>query len=119
MNLYNNKTGSFTAAKFQGLGNLHRLTLSNNNLRAVPADLLSNTPELRTLSLQVNKLRDLPDDFFAGMRHLTEVNLLQNTSNYVEPNLGATGSTSRSTLNATRTGPYRHASPRGHPSRSP
>ena len=89
MNLYNNKTGSFTAAKFQGLGNLHRLTLSNNNLRAVPADLLSNTPELRTLSLQLNKLRDLPDDFFAGMRHLTEVNLLQNTGNYVRTQPGS------------------------------
>ena len=86
LNLYNNKTGSFTAAKFQGLGSLHRLTLSNNKLRDVPADLLSNTPELRTLGLQVNKLRDLPDDFFTGMRHLTEVNLLQNTGNYVRNN---------------------------------
>ena len=85
LNLYNNNTGSFTAAKFQGLGSLHRLTLSNN-LRAVPADLLSNTPELRTLGLQVNKLRDLPDDFFTGMRHLTEVNLLENTGNYVRTN---------------------------------
>ena len=86
LNLYNNKTGSFTAAKFQGLGNLHRLMLSNNNLRAVPADLLSNTPELRTLGLQVNRLRDLPDGFFAGMLHLTEVNLLENTGNYVRTN---------------------------------
>ena len=89
LNLYNNKTGSFTAAKFQGLGNLHRLTLSNNNLRAVPADLLSNTPELRTLSLQLNELRDLPDDFFAGMSHLTEVNLLENTGNYVRTQPGS------------------------------
>ena len=83
LNLYGNNTGSFTAAKFQGLGNLHRLMLSTNKLHGVPADLLSNTPELRTLGLQVNKLRDLPDDFFTGMRHLTEVNLLQNTGNYV------------------------------------
>ena len=89
LNLYNNKTGSFTAAKFQGLGKLHRLTLSNNNLRAVPADLLSNTPELRTLGLQVNRLRDLPDDFFAGMSHLTEVNLLENTGNYVRTQPGS------------------------------
>ena len=89
LNLYNNKTGSFTAAKFQGLGNLHRLMLSNNKLRTVPADLLSNTPELRTLGLQVNKLRDLPDYFFAGMRHLTEVNLLENTGNYVRTNNGS------------------------------
>ena len=35
------------------------------------------------VSLQLNKLRDLPDDFFAGMSHLTEVNLLENTGNYV------------------------------------
>ena len=40
----------------------------------------------RTLGLQVNKLRDLPDDFFASMRHLTEVNLLENTGNYVGTN---------------------------------
>ena len=89
LNLYDNGVGSFTAAKFQGLGNLHRLTLSNNNLHAVPANLLSNTPELRTLSLQVNKLRDLPDDFFVGMSHLTEVNLLENTGNYVRTQPGS------------------------------
>ena len=88
LNLYNNGAGSFTAAKFQGLRGLRGLMLSNNELHTVPPDLLSNTPELRTLGLQVNMLRDLPDGFFTGMRHLTEVNLLENIGNYVRTEPG-------------------------------
>ena len=88
LNLYNNGAGSFTAAKFQGLRGLRGLMLSNNELHTVPADLLSNTPELRTLGLQVNMLRDIPDGFFTGMRHLTEVNLLENIGNYVRTEPG-------------------------------
>ena len=88
LHIYNNSTGSFTADKFEGLSALRKLTISNNELHTVPADLLSNTPELRTLSLQHNRLRDLPDGFFAGMRHLTEVNLLENKGNYVRTEPG-------------------------------
>ncbi len=63
---------------FAGLTGLTELTLTFNEITALPADIFSGLSALTTLRLNNNQLSTLPSGIFSGLTSLTTLNLSNN-----------------------------------------
>ncbi|CAH1112884.1 unnamed protein product [Psylliodes chrysocephalus] len=69
---------------FMSLKNLQWLSLDNNNLHAVPENLITPLVQLRYLNLESNKLHNLPKHFFQSNDELKEIRLSNNELRIIE-----------------------------------
>ena len=65
---------------FSGLTSLVTITLHDNALDSLPADVFSGLTALKTLRLQNNNLVSLPDGVFSGLTALTALDLSGNAA---------------------------------------
>nr|XP_020460639.1 leucine-rich repeat-containing protein 20 [Monopterus albus] len=82
LDLSNCKLISFPDGVFKVLrsvsGNIHVITLADNEMKAISSKFFSTFTQLRELDLQGNVLTKLPDTV-GEMKHLTSINLANNS----------------------------------------
>ncbi|XP_051897509.1 leucine-rich repeat-containing protein 20 isoform X1 [Pristis pectinata] len=59
------------------LGNIHFISLENNELKSITGDFMTNFNQLRELNLEGNYLKKLPDEV-KTLTHLKTINLARN-----------------------------------------
>ncbi|XP_051897511.1 leucine-rich repeat-containing protein 20 isoform X3 [Pristis pectinata] len=81
LDLSNCKLTSFPVALFKVmkdvLGNIHFISLENNELKSITGDFMTNFNQLRELNLEGNYLKKLPDEV-KTLTHLKTINLARN-----------------------------------------
>ncbi|XP_059618054.1 lutropin-choriogonadotropic hormone receptor isoform X2 [Phlebotomus argentipes] len=87
LDLAGNHISSLHGAPFQGLGQLHDLLLSDNEIQEIPRTAFAGTAKLQVLDLEGNKIHTIDADAFAEFGQLEDLNL----GNNVFPHLPATG----------------------------
>ena len=76
--LFSKGITSLSSNDFDGLSNLDRLYLNNNNLNSLPEDVFAGLSNLQMLTLNNNNLSNLPEDIFAGLSNLQHLHLNNN-----------------------------------------
>uniref|UniRef100_A0A8D8QA40 Chaoptin n=1 Tax=Cacopsylla melanoneura TaxID=428564 RepID=A0A8D8QA40_9HEMI len=75
LHMSNNNIKEFTENCAELLGKLRRLTLSGNQLQAVPSHMWSSVPYLKELDLSNNPIRLITKDSFSHLRYLQSLNV--------------------------------------------
>ena len=79
LSLEENSLESLPANVFDGLTSLEELSLEDNSLEILPADVFDGLTSLEELSLEDNSLESLPADVFDGLTSLEELSLEDNS----------------------------------------
>ncbi|XP_055713692.1 lutropin-choriogonadotropic hormone receptor isoform X2 [Phlebotomus papatasi] len=87
LDLAGNLITSLHGAPFHGLGQLHDLLLSHNDIQEIPRTAFSGAGKLQVLDLEGNKIHKIDADAFADFAQLEDLNL----GNNIFPQLPATG----------------------------
>ncbi|XP_031630816.1 leucine-rich repeat-containing G-protein coupled receptor 5-like [Contarinia nasturtii] len=78
LDLSDNRISSVHETPFKGLGQLHDLLLSYNEITTIPRDAFLGAPRLQLLDLEGNKISFIHEDSFAGFLQLEDLNLGNN-----------------------------------------
>ncbi|XP_037038816.1 lutropin-choriogonadotropic hormone receptor isoform X2 [Bradysia coprophila] len=87
LDLSDNRIDSLHGKPLKGLGQLHDLLLSYNEIATIPYDAFFGVPNLQSLDLEGNTINFIHEDSFAGFVQLEDLNL----GNNIFPKLPKTG----------------------------